>query len=58
MVVDPLKALDTVTNVTVMELRHFFFSPDVRTEYSTLLTPCPSAPPPSYSSRCTRGSGP
>jgi len=32
MVVDPLKALHTVTNVTARELCHYFFSPDVRTE--------------------------
>jgi len=33
MVVDPLKALHTVTNVTARELCHYFFSPDVRTEW-------------------------
>jgi len=33
MVVDPLKALHTVTNVTARELCHYFFSPEVRTEW-------------------------
>ena len=32
MVVDPLKALHTVTHVTARELCHYFFSPAVRTE--------------------------
>eukprot|EP00092_Neocalanus_flemingeri_P037840 GFUD01041190.1.p1 GENE.GFUD01041190.1~~GFUD01041190.1.p1 ORF type:complete len:632 (+),score=203.75 GFUD01041190.1:128-1897(+) len=33
MVVDPLKALHAVNNVTARELCHYFFSPDVRTEW-------------------------
>jgi len=33
MVVDPLKALHTVTHVTARELCHYFFSPAVRTEW-------------------------
>jgi len=33
MVVDPLKALHTVTDVTARELCHYFFSPEVRTEW-------------------------
>ena len=32
MVVDPLKALHTVSNVTARELCHYFWSPDVRLE--------------------------
>jgi len=33
MVVDPLKAIHQVTGVTARELCHYFFSPDVRTEW-------------------------
>ena len=33
MVVDPLKAIHQMTGVTARELCHYFFSPDVRTEW-------------------------